>query len=71
MAATLNRVQADAVCYGRAIGGGLPLGAVCGPSWLLAASEPHLPLRAFAAHFPALSSGERQGLADNEDLFNN
>lgn len=41
-------VRADLVCYGRALGGGLPLGAVCGPAHLLASSEPHLPLRAGA-----------------------
>ena len=39
-------VVADAVCYGKALGGGLPLGALCGPAWLLQNSEPHLPLRA-------------------------
>ena len=40
-------ITADVVCYGRAAGGGLPLGVVCGPEGLLAGSEPHhLPMRA-------------------------
>ena len=54
-------VQADVICYGSSGAGGLPLGALCGPSWLLAPSAPHLPLRAGAestsggaAHNPAL-----------------
>eukprot|EP00908_Phaeocystis_cordata_P023337 Transcript_5763.p2 GENE.Transcript_5763~~Transcript_5763.p2 ORF type:complete len:396 (-),score=213.56 Transcript_5763:275-1462(-) len=39
-------VQADIVCYGRTLGGNqLPIGAICGPAAMLAASEPHLPLR--------------------------
>ena len=32
-------VVADAVCYGKALGGGL-LGALCGPAWLLQNSSP-------------------------------
>jgi glutamate-1-semialdehyde 2,1-aminomutase len=39
-------VNADVVCYGKTLGGGLPLGVVCGASWLMEDSEPHLPLRA-------------------------
>jgi len=49
-------VQADLVCYGKTLGGGLPVGAVCGPSHLMARSDPTSPLRVayvvgtFSAH---------------------
>jgi len=49
-------VQADIVCYGKTLGGGLPVGAVCGPSHLMARTDPSKPLRVayvvgtFAAH---------------------
>jgi len=43
-------VEADLVCLGKSAGGGLPLGAVCGSSALLCASEPRMALRAGAPH---------------------
>jgi glutamate-1-semialdehyde 2,1-aminomutase len=42
-------VRADAVCYGKALGCGLPLGVLCGSARLLANSAPHMPLRAGTA----------------------
>ena len=38
-------VQADMVCYGKTLGGGLPNGIVCGPSRLMNRSDPTKPLR--------------------------
>lgn len=44
------------VVYGKTLGGGLPVGAVCGPSHLMARTDPSCPLRVayvvgtFAAH---------------------
>ncbi len=49
-------VQADMVVYGKTLGGGLPIGVVCGPHHLMSRSDPSSPLRVayvigtFAAH---------------------
>jgi len=49
-------VDADMVCYGKTLGGGMPNGVVCGPSRLMNRSDPVHPLRVayvvgtFAAH---------------------
>ena len=56
-------VVADVVCYGRILGGGLPLGAVCGPQRLLASSAPHLPLRAGSSGSCAGSGGAAEHVA--------
>merc|ERR1719316_1264006 len=33
-------VQADMVCYGKTLGGGLPIGVCCGPKWMMARGDP-------------------------------
>lgn len=49
-------VEADMVCYGKTLGGGMPNGVVCGPSHLMNRADPVHPLRVayvvgtFAAH---------------------
>jgi glutamate-1-semialdehyde 2,1-aminomutase len=49
-------IQADMVCYGKTLGGGIANGVCCGPSWLMARCDPDRPLRlayvigTFAAH---------------------
>jgi glutamate-1-semialdehyde 2,1-aminomutase len=59
--------QADLVIYGKTLGGGLPIGVVCGPSHLMARTDPKSPLRVayvvgtFAAH-PVVMSTMRQFL---------
>mmetsp|Transcript_32939 Transcript_32939/g.105036 ORF Transcript_32939/g.105036 Transcript_32939/m.105036 type:complete len:1137 (+) Transcript_32939:233-3643(+) len=56
-------VSADVVCYGKTLGGGLPVGVVCGASWLMEDSEPHLPLRA------GTGGSARGGMACNAGLM--
>jgi len=55
-------VKADIVCYGKTLGGGMPMGVVCGPKCLMARSDALKPLRVayvvgtFAAHPLAMAS---------------
>jgi glutamate-1-semialdehyde 2,1-aminomutase len=52
----LYGVRADMVTYGKVIGGGLPIGVVCGPKELMERTHPHRPMKAayvigtFVAH---------------------
>jgi glutamate-1-semialdehyde 2,1-aminomutase len=49
-------VEADMVIYGKTVAGGMPIGAVCGPSWLMRRFDPARPMRiayvvgTFSAH---------------------
>jgi len=49
-------VEGDVVAYGKTLGGGIPNGVCCGPSWLMARCDPARPLRiayvigTFSAH---------------------
>uniref|UniRef100_A0A7S2S1D5 Glutamate-1-semialdehyde 2,1-aminomutase n=1 Tax=Rhizochromulina marina TaxID=1034831 RepID=A0A7S2S1D5_9STRA len=38
-------VPADIVVYGKTLGGGMPIGVICGPSWLMNRNDPNKPLR--------------------------
>ena len=38
-------VESDIVCYGKTLGGGLPIGVVCGPKHLMQRADPTRPLR--------------------------
>ena len=55
-------VKADMVVYGKTLGGGFPIGVVCGPSSLMARTDAQLALRVnyvvgtFAAHPMAMST---------------
>ncbi len=62
-------VKADMVAYGKSVAGGQPIGAVCGPAWLMRRYDPDHPLRlcylvgTFSAH-PAIVTCMRKFLED-------
>jgi glutamate-1-semialdehyde 2,1-aminomutase len=55
-------VEADLVCYGKTLGGGLPVGVVCGPPHLMNRTDPARPMRVayvvgtFSAHPMVMAS---------------
>jgi glutamate-1-semialdehyde 2,1-aminomutase len=65
-------VQADMVVYGKTVAGGMPIGVVCGRSWLMRRVDPDHPLRmayvvgTFSAH-PLVMGAMRQFLTWTED----
>lgn len=73
-------VDGDLVVYGKTLGGGIPNGVCCGPSWLMSRCDPQRPLRlayvigTFSAH-PLLLGSMNQFLRwvitqEAKDLYN-
>jgi len=62
-------VKADMICYGKALAGGMPIGAVCGPAHLMRRFDPDHPLRlcylvgTFSAH-PSIVTMTKKFLED-------
>ncbi|GMI36751.1 hypothetical protein TrRE_jg9654 [Triparma retinervis] len=62
-------VKADMICYGKALAGGMPIGAVCGPAELMRRYDPDHPLRlcylvgTFSAH-PSIVTMTKKFLED-------
>jgi glutamate-1-semialdehyde 2,1-aminomutase len=66
-------VQADMVVYGKTVAGGMPIGVVCGRSWLMRRIDPSRPMRmayvvgTFSAH-PAVMGAMNEFLRWSEEL---
>ena len=53
------KVEADMVVYGKTLGGGMPVGVVCGPSWLMNRTSDTKPLKVGSR--PTASRHQLQG----------